>query len=230
MHNSLSIRKFWIHIKNYEHWAKCTLCNMFLDDLEYILTICPSPKRLTIWKAACCTWPISLPNWQQPSYSQILSCGSITHPTLTSHEWTMLTWAQARLLRIIISESAHLIWVLRCKHVIFKQTHTVNEIKQWWIDKLNARLHIDCRHAKIHPTLIKQVQSAWQYMLHTLSEMGFPPTTTQPNMGMGRKSLMEKGKRLLASRTPRVGLCHSGTSASACVLHLSFKSSCPKFT
>ena len=60
--------------------------------------------------------------------------------------------------------------------------------------------------------------------------MGFPPTTTQPNVGRGRKSLMEKGReRLPASGTLRVGLCHSGTSASACMLRLSFKSSCPEF-
>ena len=51
----------------------------------------------------------------------------------------------------------------------------------------------------------------------------------------GRESLMgererEREERLLASGTPRAGLCHSGTLASACVLHPSFKSSCPKFT
>ena len=52
--------------------------------------------------------------------------------------------------------------------------------------------------------------------------------------GAGRKSLKGEGRereeKLPASGTPRVGLCHSGTSASACVLDLSSKSSCPEFT
>ena len=72
-----------------------------------------------------------------------------------------------------------------------------------------------------------------RYKVHVdrVSEMEFPPTTTQPNMRMGRKSLMgEERTRLPASGTPRVGLCHSGSLASACVLCLSFKSSCPEFT
>ena len=52
--------------------------------------------------------------------------------------------------------------------------------------------------------------------------------------GAGRKSLKgerrEREEKLPASRTLRVGLCHSGTLASACVVRLSSKSSCPEFT
>ena len=72
------------------------------------------------------------------------------------------------------------------------------------------------------------------FVPYVLSKTEFPPPPTQPNVG-SRKETPNGGKReseerLLASGTPRVGLCHSGTSASACVLHLSFKSSCPEFT
>ena len=52
--------------------------------------------------------------------------------------------------------------------------------------------------------------------------------------GAGRKSLKGEGReweeKFLASGTPRAGLCHSGTLASACVLRMSSKSSCPEFT
>ena len=52
--------------------------------------------------------------------------------------------------------------------------------------------------------------------------------------GVGRKSpkgeVRERGEKLPASGTLRAGLCHSGTSASACVLRPSSKSSCPEFT
>ena len=51
-------------------------------------------------------------------------------------------------------------------------------------------------------------------------------SSSQPSVGRGRNSL----KRLPASKTLRVGLCHSRTLALACVLHPSFKFWCPKFT
>ncbi|KAF8545796.1 hypothetical protein OG21DRAFT_1518510, partial [Imleria badia] len=64
--------RFWLHIKNYETRAKCSHCNSPVEDLEHILTICPSPERTTIWCAAKRIWPNSLVIWQQPTFGQIL--------------------------------------------------------------------------------------------------------------------------------------------------------------
>ena len=55
-------------------------------------------------------------------------------------------------------------------------------------------------------------------------------SSTQPNVERGKEIPRGGKKRLPASGTLRAGLFHSGTSASACVLHPSFKSRCSKFT
>ncbi|KAF8546071.1 hypothetical protein OG21DRAFT_1518360 [Imleria badia] len=80
MHNSIRVGRFWLHIKNYKTRAKCSHCNSPVEDLEHILTTCPSPERTTIWRAAKRIWPNSLAIWQQPTFGQILGCGSITPP------------------------------------------------------------------------------------------------------------------------------------------------------
>ena len=45
-----------------------------------------------------------------------------------------------RLLQILISEAAHLIWVLRCERVIQEQTHAPQEVKARWIKVINRCL------------------------------------------------------------------------------------------
>jgi hypothetical protein len=42
-----------------------------------------------------------------------------------------------RLLQILISESAHLIWVLRCERIIREENHSDDEIRARWLRKIN---------------------------------------------------------------------------------------------
>ncbi|KAI9574077.1 hypothetical protein HD554DRAFT_2055040 [Boletus coccyginus] len=157
MHNSLRIGRFWIHIKDYEHRAKCTHCDAPVENLEHILLSCPSPERLTVWDVVRRTWPTSHPEWQHPTLGQILGAGSISPPHTTDLKHITTEQARARLLRIIISESSHLIWVLRCERVISERSHNEKEIATRWLDKVNLRLNINRRRAKLpnRPSLSK---------------------------------------------------------------------------
>ena len=49
----------------------------------------------------------------------------------------------ARLLRILMSEIAHLIRVLRSERTIQNKQHSRNEIKNRWHAKINHRLQLD---------------------------------------------------------------------------------------
>ena len=79
-----------------------------------------------------------------------------------------------RLRQILISESAHLIWVLRCDRVINDKTHTSEEIKSKWLRAINARLTDDkiiatkVRRGKISAEL---VTSTWQKALQKSSNI-----------------------------------------------------------
>ncbi|KAG1726449.1 hypothetical protein EDD22DRAFT_764255, partial [Suillus occidentalis] len=74
------------------------------------------------------------------------------------------------LLRILISESAHLIWVLRCEQVIQDRTHTRQNITKRWIHSINHRLHLD----RITASKIKRnkktenlVDQTWKHCIHS---------------------------------------------------------------
>ena len=63
----------------------------------------------------------------------VLGCGSITmidqpnpndEENLEQHPKS----GAVRLLQILLTKSAHLVWVLRCERVIQQKNHTVNEI------------------------------------------------------------------------------------------------------
>jgi hypothetical protein len=87
----------------------------------------------------------------------ILGCGSITLHTENrprhardQNESNILkgpTW----LLQIILSESVHLIWVLRCERAIQGKQHSESEIRERWLCEINERLTTN----KIMATKIK---------------------------------------------------------------------------
>jgi len=73
------------------------------------------------------------------------------------------------LLRILISESVHLIWVLCCERTIQGLSHSANTIKSRWCNKIDQRINLD-RHdiATIYnwkPITRKLVQNTWQAAL-----------------------------------------------------------------
>jgi hypothetical protein len=55
-------------------------------------------------------------------------------------------------MQILISEAAHLIWVLRCERVIQGKEHSDPEIKKRWLSIINKRLIDD----KITATMIRR--------------------------------------------------------------------------
>ena len=70
-----------------------------------------------------------------------------------------------RLLQILISEAAHLIWVLRCERAIQEKTHNEGEIEGRWVKAINRRL----TNEKITATRIKRgkkftrlVEATWE--------------------------------------------------------------------
>jgi len=85
-----------------------------------------------------------------------------------THSPTSSPKGMKRLLQILISESAHLIWVLRCERAIQNKSHSCSEIESRWLHKLNARLTEDriiatrIRRDKTHLAL---VASTWEPIL-----------------------------------------------------------------
>ena len=186
MHASLRVGKFWSHIPGYRDRASCPHCNDPTESLDHILTACPSPERTTVWNLARSIWPTPLGEWQNPTFGLILGCGSISPPNHRTGTPPLPATAQARARRILISESAYLIWTLRCERVIAGKAHTVESIRNRWIGKINLRLLIDRQRARsLHrPGLKRQVQNTWTPLL--ANQPNIPPDwVTDPEVLVG---------------------------------------------
>ena len=107
---------------------------------------CRSPPVRQIWSLARRTWPHRNIPWLEINLGTILGCGrlSTTHTANVNNQIrdrnnkTHLK-GTSHLLQILISESAYLIWVLRCERVIQEKLHNNQEIKSRWLHCPRAR-------------------------------------------------------------------------------------------
>ncbi|KAG1853775.1 hypothetical protein C8R48DRAFT_749589 [Suillus tomentosus] len=113
--------------------------------MDHILLDCDaSPASRVIWKAAKDLWLRCESRWPEIHFGTILGCNLITVRYSDGKEMVGAT----RLLKILILESAHLIWKLRCERTIKfggdkEKYHSENEIYNKWMHAINMRLKFD---------------------------------------------------------------------------------------
>ena len=134
---------FWNHIPGCENRVKCPLCEKE-DTFEYIIAECDSVERHTTWDQANQPWRRKYDEDLPISEGAILGGGLANF----KHEGKPDA-AKNRLYRILITESAHLIWVLRCERRMANEDdprdyHTTRTVKNQWHKKIEERMQIDC--------------------------------------------------------------------------------------
>ena len=99
----------------------CVPCQE-VESLEHILVRCNAKGRQTIWRLIELIWShehIPLP---KVSFGIILGCRAISPPCPPTNDEAAMPLKKnqgaRRLMQILISEAAHLIWVLQCEQVI----------------------------------------------------------------------------------------------------------------
>ncbi|KAG2748918.1 ribonuclease H-like protein, partial [Suillus brevipes Sb2] len=148
LNNAFRIGDFWKQVPTFEHRARCHQCGEEPESMEHILTQCDNQNRKKIWNLAKNLWPNKYGPWPEPTIGLILGSGSISLPnTPAQNESEEKQGAgikgASRLLKILISESAYLIWVLRCEKAIRDQTHTEEHTIKRWTNIINQRLQLD---------------------------------------------------------------------------------------
>ncbi|KAF5365423.1 hypothetical protein D9758_010835 [Tetrapyrgos nigripes] len=116
-----------------------------LEDMEHILTSCESPGQNVVWELAQRLWEKkSRKEWYRPGIGTILGAAA---GDIKDQETEKLKSGETRLWRILIAESAYLIWVLRCKRVIANENtqFSEDEITNRWSKMINERLKLDAR-------------------------------------------------------------------------------------
>ncbi|KAH9856289.1 hypothetical protein C2E23DRAFT_866303 [Lenzites betulinus] len=136
LHDAHRVGTYWEHIPQYEHRAQCPHCSQ-PDTIEHILLECEEPGQRFVWEEAR-----ALPRL---SVGLVLGAPALR---LTSTP-PALSAAQQRLTRLLLTESAFVVWRLRnCRVIggplgeIFPCTKTA--IVNAWYAAVNKRLLMDC--------------------------------------------------------------------------------------
>jgi ribonuclease HI len=143
LHNAYRLGKIWENIPGYEQRAICPICHIE-ESMEHILTECDATAPKIIWDLAEKLWKMQQSRWPQLKYGTILGCNMANFKHASGH----INMGANRLYQIIISESAHLIWKLRCERRIQNEDnpekyHTDTEIHNRWVATINNRLTMD---------------------------------------------------------------------------------------
>ncbi|KAI0267776.1 hypothetical protein BC834DRAFT_869859 [Gloeopeniophorella convolvens] len=181
-HNTQKIGQFWIDARVHEDRAICGRCG-YIESMQHLLFDCNRSPNTTIWNWAWNLWPYAYPQWPDLSLGSVLGCGSLSFPGAprrrrphgsrtddadeTPRREPSATGAK-RLMTIIISETAHLIWAIRCDVQIQGKRLTLTEISNRWVSVLNARLTDDrltATAAKRSKKALARFKNTWEDVL-----------------------------------------------------------------
>jgi ribonuclease HI len=172
MHGTQKIGSYWDRIPGYQDRQTCLKCGT-MESMEHILVKCREKPTKPIWQLTREIWPEQTYKWPNISLGLILGSGSITAPKEDAHlneqqvkhdRRVRHAKGPTRLMHIVITESAHLIWVLRCKRVIRGKVYTEGEIKSRWHQVINARLtddRITATKIKREPKFRNLIKATW---------------------------------------------------------------------
>ena len=173
IHDAYMIGDNWLrpgYAAEYQERSECQTC-IQTETMDHILTKCTATGQSEIWTLVDALWA---KKHNSPTMATIKpNLGNIfgSPAVLFRHENGKINSGKTRLYRILIVESAHLIWEIRCERVIQnegKMTPT-REVKNKWIEKINARLELDCRmtHPKYSQKAIPKelVTETWSGLL-----------------------------------------------------------------
>lgn len=154
MHNAYKMGEYWDRIPNYEMRSKCHICDT-TEDLEHALTQCKATGQEAIWELTGELCRARGLTWGKPSLGLILGC-NLAKPKCTDGTTSPTS---NQMFRIAVSESARLIWKMRCEWKIKKEADpekiaTEKEVVNRWVRAMGKRIKMDClasderRHGK----------------------------------------------------------------------------------
>ncbi|OJT09006.1 Ribonuclease H1 [Trametes pubescens] len=153
LHGALRVGEFWRNIPGYEQRAICGVCDAE-ESLEHILVECACPTVALIWELVTALLGRAHVVTPRLTYGVLLGAPCLSLMGLVGEGVS----CNDRLLRIVVTESVHLIWKLRCERVIeptfdAERGHSRSEVRAKWLAAINRRLQLD-QHL-VHPRLGK---------------------------------------------------------------------------
>lgn len=144
LHNAVKVGEYWRGKGPCEERMACTQCNAETESLQHIMFECRVSGQHTVWKLARKAWEKTGLPWPHLTVDLIIGIGLSDIQT----DGGKSLRGRTRLYQILVSESAYLIWLLRCEWRIGREQntlelHTENEITARWKKTMETRLRID---------------------------------------------------------------------------------------
>ncbi|EIW59901.1 uncharacterized protein TRAVEDRAFT_122926 [Trametes versicolor FP-101664 SS1] len=196
LHGALKIGTYWDNIPGYEQRTSCSHCAV-PESLEHIWNECDAPGALVIWRNVLDLLRRAGVTIPQLHFAALLAAPAISIKCADGKAIP----GRTRLLRIVLTESCHLIWKLRCERVIGREGdperyHSLREIRRRWLHTINRRLHMD--QALSSPALRRRalnkklVCATWQGLLE--DEHALPNDwTSYPGVLVGKPVFWDHG-------------------------------------
>jgi len=140
-HDAYMVGPNWLRpgfAPEYQERSECKVCHK-IETMEHILTECEAPGQVEVWTLAEEMWSKRNNVWPKPTLGMILASAALKFP----HRSREREIGDARLYRILMSESAHLIWKVRCERVIRDEEITPAEVLKRWKHAMTSRIDLD---------------------------------------------------------------------------------------
>ena len=168
--NAYKIGSYWNPIEGFEQRGICPLCEE-QEDMNHILVDCTARPREQAWELANKVWGNRNETPLPSRLGDILGCGLASFKRGNRPDR-----GKNRLYRILVSETAYLIWKMRNERRIRDHEATDSEVRNRWTKAINKRLTID--RALTNSTRFgkraldkKLVKSTWRNCLNREEEL-----------------------------------------------------------
>ncbi|KIY53069.1 hypothetical protein FISHEDRAFT_33974 [Fistulina hepatica ATCC 64428] len=143
IHDAFKTGRYWSHIPTFEDRGECPVCRE-TEDLDHILFKCKIPGQEIVWDLVKEIFMKKGIKWPDLSLFSLMVLGLLDF----KNSRDMLLEGAQRLAKIVIIESIHIIWALRCERRIQFQDNerswrSNQYIRNLWISSINSRIAID---------------------------------------------------------------------------------------
>jgi ribonuclease HI len=170
IHAIHKIGKYWTVIPGYEERGTCRVCGE-IETMRHILVECNIGRRKILWDLAEATWGQDEFKWPDIGMGIIMGCGLLQPPAREEvdkndeGEYARRAPAgRSRLMRILISETAFLIWKLRNGSTIEGIEIPTRVAISRWNRAIGDRLRTDrmmAAHKKENDEFRHRVDATW---------------------------------------------------------------------
>ncbi len=143
LHGAQKVGAFWSNVPNYQMWANCVVCGQE-ESMEHILTECQADGAVEARRLMVRVLKKKSDWFPEVTFGTILGASTVTY----AEKMKKPTRGLDRLYMIIVHETAHLIWRMRCERTIEwggepDKWHTRAEARNKWYAAVNRRIRMD---------------------------------------------------------------------------------------